>query len=240
MKKAQLTIYMILGLALVILLLISVSIMGYTVLTPQTSLNLDKSTVSQYMKACIEDVSAEGLMIIGKRGGYLNPEQYIETGDDMIGFLNSSAMPTERTVEQDLSDYISENIEDNCLKMFKVFKETGWKISHGKINVDVQLTKQSVNIIVNSPITVKKKDKELTIDNFYITHKVRLLYILDSVKNILSSYESNKRWIDIDMIAYYNYNLTIFPYKDRLIFSIKDHKSQLKGKDYTFRFAAGY
>lgn len=71
LNKGQLTIFVIIG--LVILLLVGIGLMVLKPESVQINQRLDTAEVQQYVESCLNQVAKEGLILAGAQGGYIYP-----------------------------------------------------------------------------------------------------------------------------------------------------------------------
>ncbi|MFH1770792.1 MAG: hypothetical protein ABH828_04510 [archaeon] len=90
MKKGQITIFVIMGLVLILIVGLVLFTTKFVKDAPPVEKEIENSfeqaKVKEYVEKCLEYIGEEGLLKLGSNGGYINPENY--------GFIAFNDMPT--------------------------------------------------------------------------------------------------------------------------------------------------
>ncbi len=166
-SKGQLTIFIILGIALLIVLVVLFSDRNFV------SIFIPKTPVGQ-IEDCMLDSLGEGVEIIGKQGGSISPENYYLYKDDKIeyicyaeenyeGCVNQKPLLRE-SVEKELEEYVRPKIVE-CVKEVESITE-GMSYKDPEVDVDVVLG----DVILDVKLDLKIENGENT--EFYKNIKI--------------------------------------------------------------------
>jgi hypothetical protein len=246
MKRSQITVFIILG----IILLLSFVLLTFLFIKKgefkQTEIIPENiMPVKRYLESCINDIAKEGLLIQGRQGGFIElPSQirmvrpsYISLGKNGVQkiplwyYNGESRMPDMQYMEQELEKYIRENI-DMCINGLSMFNQFVIKNSTSLVSI----TYGDVDVIadVELPIVLKDKmgGKETNLKEFGTVIPIKMGAMYKLAKNI---YEK-------EMSSWYLENVTMelmtsdeeFPFTGMEIFCgtkkwyVKDLKERLQ------------
>ena len=193
MKKAQVTIFIIIGL----FLLISVGLFSYFKSEMFRYQNLPEQfiPVAKYAEQCMNDVALEGIFQAGMNGGYIykqyeEPEAYLDAGFPATYwfFAGEDRSVSLLKLETDLNKYIEENL-NSCLNDFDAFHDQ-FTMSHIiNISADVSITSDVVTVKVDIPVEIQDEtttatlpELQVDIDNT-IGNKLFLAYQIMKTEN---------------------------------------------------------
>lgn len=253
-NKSQITIFILIGLVILlsaIFLLYLKSNVGEKE-RAQIDKNIKAPFELQPIKAfvddCLKEVAENGLILIGKQGGYYNlPKNSVKNHLFKTAYYYNKIklMPSLTTIENEISSYINEGL-DLCINNFTIFEKLGYDISQKRINAKTTISKEGVFISVNLPLEIKKNEVSQKIENFNLNvpyvHLKTIHNISEEMVNefmedeagvcLSCLYElSRKNNIYANMLDYLN---------NTLIFTLKDYNISLKDKPYNFTFAIKY
>ncbi len=159
-------------------------------------------------------------------------------GDYNLPPLNGSGPSIKSQLEYFITSYLQKNIN------LTIFSEQGFDITAGEMNVSVVIGKNDVTAFLTYPLTITKKStNELTnISYFYTNPQIRLRTIYNLAHEIInedivkilfniSDPNNNRDSMTIKKITDAN------PTDHDDIIIIRDDKSMLYAKPYTFQFA---
>jgi len=202
MKKGQLTIFIILG----IVILIGVTMTFYLSQTPDDDFNVPKiSNLPEFIDRCITISTKEAVTMAGVYGGYTRLN---DPNDGQINFLyhlgeNHSLSRIE--VASDISGYIADDIRE-CTGDFDAFKE--YQVTQGPIEVDTNIEYDKVTVKLDWVIKANQQDTELVIDEHPTqVLDVRLGKMID-IANGFVKQEMNNPFI-IDTLAMLDHDINI-------------------------------
>ncbi len=187
--KAQVAIYIIIALVLVggivVFFAFRESIFGPTV-NPELKPALD------YYQSCIEEQAKQAIDLAGSQGGHIYNEVYIPGSEyapfssqlNFLGFpvpywfyisgngLVKENVPTQSSIEDEISRYIEERLNANCY--FGDFNDKGFVVTVGEPKVKTTIADTKVSLAVTSDITVSKDDNSATKNSYSLSINSKL------------------------------------------------------------------
>lgn len=197
-KRGQVTLFIIIAIviiaAIVFIIFLQKDIIGRGL--PSS----DIAEIKQYLSDCFETKTKEGIIFLGKQGGY-----YSLDGVESINFLDEQTayywkaeqnlVPSYETTQNELNNYLNNNIA-GC------FSATA--LSEYEIIYDQCLASSTFNDIINvefnCPITIKKGDLSSTIESFSINLEAPVKKILDVSELIINEYAKKPGYVCITCI----------------------------------------
>ncbi|MBS3149869.1 hypothetical protein J4455_04230 [Candidatus Woesearchaeota archaeon] len=184
LKRGQVTIFIILGLIIVI-------IIGFVYFQRTNKVDTTEDTesnerfvtsqiepVKKLVVDCVDKESLKGLRLIGKQGGYYKPIKYKLVGDYKIAYgcyINNGErinnLPLLKSISKEFDDYMNSDSTQNeiskCIDEFKFFEESGIKVSDGNLIVTSDIKYNKVAININYPLTISKGDYSANVDSMF-------------------------------------------------------------------------
>jgi len=164
MRKAQVSMYIILGIAIVAILFTGYGVLNYSKqqrlaaeIEVNREISIESIAIKDMIDKCVQTVTDSGMKIIGQHGFYLTvpPEfQYdTDTAYWMIDTVN--VMPDSfLAVQQDLQTYVDMYLPA-CVD-FESYLQQGWSISRFNPVSNVSIYDEDIGVSVNYTITVEK------------------------------------------------------------------------------------
>ncbi|MCK4589669.1 MAG: hypothetical protein KAT77_04440 [Nanoarchaeota archaeon] len=214
-KRGQITIFIILGILLLIAIaLIVIFRREITVFQPERVLPPELAPVASYGDNCLEAVVMDGLHLMGAQGGYIyfpseienNPLSYIDTGLKIPywQYITDNRIPSLGLMEAHLSRYIEEHIND-CLEGFEPFQDQYDFIQKGAVEAETTIGDVNVVVEMEYPFEVVNKEgtKITDLDSFKVILPVKLKRVYEVAKQIMETEsEDNKlEKVTIDLIS---------------------------------------
>lgn len=197
----------------------------------------EKASIENYINGCVKKTAEEGLKQLGKQGGLITIGGYLTVPNTGIVYLynNGNRLPSMEKMQNELSFYINKKLND-CLKDFKDFKKQGWDVENGRVGAKTVVNEEDVYFEVNFQIKVSDKGRSISFERFVHKSDVRLKHIYGLVSRIVSFRENYNRAIDMKELGKYDVNITVMDNENALIYVIRDSKSRVRDKPYTFVF----
>ncbi len=243
-KRGQVSLFIIVG----IILVLAVSLL-YFVLAPDSDPGVvtaaDMAPIRNYIDLCAKSSAEDAVRLLGLQGGYINvPSPYFESVYTDIAYwyyTGDDTYPTLEKMEQELSGYMNENLLD-CIDDLRVFSDMGYAFSFGEISTQASIGQNNVEFNINYPITVIKDNRRTEISTFYQNIPVRLGYIYDISREIVSGHVEDPDWIDVSYLLGLDITPRIYPYEgSRLVYSLRDNVTITDFQlEYLFLFAAQF
>ncbi len=172
-KKAQVTIFIIIGLILLLALILIIALKQELVtFKPGEIIPTQKGKVEQFLTSCIEQVGDDALATIGAQGGYINvPADVASDGNRHLrvsSFLvvpywaygATTNIPPLEFIKRELDGYLEQNIR-NCLLNTDAFKEAYDIVEKSEIDADTEFVESKVLFNVHWAIEVRNKAGEV-------------------------------------------------------------------------------
>jgi len=243
-KKGQATIFMILGifilLSTLVLVFMNFQRLGSSeVNTEVMNEVVNIQPITSFIEKCIGEVGYDALYYLGRGGGsiVIDGEELI-TSYSIIDFLYEKGVNKIHSKEEmgeQLSFYI-DGLLDSCLNNFTDFQ--GYDFSFGDINTSTLIREEDVVFTVYYPINIESKESTTEISEFSVTLPVRLGHVREIAYSIVERQVQDPGWVDITYMSDFDVNVTIYPYnKTTLVYGIIDDKSLVYNEPYEFLFA---
>ena len=239
-KNAQITLIIAIGVFILIMASLILYLAYYfKIKNSAEPLVFEKISIENYINGCVKKTSEDGLVLLGRQGGLILLQDYLETPDVGIEYSlmnNQNKVPSIEKMQDELSFYMKNNL-DVCLKGFEDFKNQGWVVEKSDIEAKTQVNEHDVAFDVDYPIKVSDKGSTISFDRFTSRLNVRLKYIHAIVDYIVEFTAVYKNHIDLTSLNEYNVNVTAFFYDSSLVYVLEDPKSLITSEPYKFIFA---
>ncbi len=251
-KKAQITLFIILGIVIVTAALIVIYVKSNLIKTTEgEAQDIIKSpyksaNVKLFVESCLGIAASKGLTLLGIRGGFVEFPADVNTmvtSRTIIPFLyyrGEIKLPTLAKMAEELSKYIGHEMIV-CLDNFNEFKKMGYNIETGDISTTTNISDFSVVIKVDYPIIIKDEKGTTEISEFYKQVPLKLGKIYKLAEDIMAESERYDSYaviipeLDFDTDLPYDY----YPIaKDTFLWIIQDDGSQREV--YSFMFGTKY
>ncbi len=245
-KKAQMIMFVILGILIVSTLLFLIFLRGsLTFISRGGSLDEELIAINQHISSCLHDISEQEIIAIGKQGGYIKTLEgsFRFYNDTTISYLcynmeSSVKCRTRLLLKSDMEDSLNEatsillasciNLDEFSSNQYIITPEKDWKVS-------TSIGDNSVIVNLDYPIKVTSKatGDTRTNDRYSVTHN----FPLGSLYNVANRIISDEAAIgEFDPLPYMLVNkqykiIKLKPFPDK-IYVIKKATSP-----YIFQFA---
>ena len=216
-RKAQLTIFVIIGLALLLGIAAYLYYSGFGIGEPEI-ITEETMPVRNFVDNCIEAAAREGIQTIGFNGGYIyfpdpiknNPMSYLQTSpiDELRNpywwYQGNIAIPPEDLIRAQISDYVKENLKE-CAGDFAGFNEFEVR-EIGEIETFTQLNKKDVTVKAKYPLLLKYRMNGTKVklkSDYSVNIPIRLKKAYETAKRIMER-ENEEYFVEekaIDLMA---------------------------------------
>ena len=185
MKKAQVTIFIVIGLLLLIAVGISLYFSQIFFTFPGVAQEI--KPVATYITQCVEEVTLQGITLAGLQGGYLeipqelayDPEGHVDIGLKVPHWYHNeeNTGPSLNLIEEQLTTYIKKDL-NKCFDDFNALKPQFRFDELPEMRVTTKISDNKIIIKLNFPIKVYSGDTEQTRLNWqppYIPHEASFL-----------------------------------------------------------------
>ena len=239
MRKAQISIFVIIGIVIIIITGIVVYKINQNRLK-QIQLSLPEREkirpVIEYVDECIKKTTVNALTKLGDQG-LIYPTVYLASKNRKISyfyFQGKNYFPDIKEINKQISQYIKENIKE-CTGDFS---ETKFAVedSHTKINSESFFKDDYINVTINYPLKIFTQGQEILINEFSVKVKTNFKDMYSTATNIILQTKKNPNEINLDFDK--EIKLTKID-KSTLVYEITDDV-RLDNKPYRYRFAVKY
>lgn len=242
-KKAQLSIFIILAVLLVMVtVILGISYkLGFERFTDEEitqRLNEEAPVFKNVIENCVSFTSNEALKELAMQGR-IHPERYFTYLDTNVYQAAGLAIPLQE-LENELSENIQETIKPCVEDVVKETEKKGFKITRGELTVAASIDHSDVNIIMNQPITLSLRDQKRETDTFSHAFPVRLQQLWNASEQVVRTYSTTPKLINLTYLDSLDFTTTIMPYEESInLFIFEDNASNLVGQNYMYSIAVG-
>ncbi len=180
MKKAQITIFISIGIIMMLSLLVFLFLSDDIDDVPKDS---DYQIARNYIENCAKQVSEDAVMIIGLQGGYYDPIYYHEELGLKMSYLfydETILVPTESFMAEELAAYVED-------KMIFCANKTIIDYRFGSIDAEAQVNEASVSFRIDFPLELETKETKVLLDDpYFVTVKSSLPILRDTAEDIMA------------------------------------------------------
>ena len=234
--KGQVTIFLILGIVIVLIIAFFIYL----------GLNIQSSSLERYspeladdiegkIRSCVESYAEDGLMKIGKQGGYIAlPRRFLRTNYSSIAYSywrGDIVLRSLKDIENELSKYIDINLA-RCVD-FESFPKA--KITAKAPLTKVTIRDEKVDVSTVFRLLIQRNEQSFTIkDPFLLSYDIRLGYLYEELQGILNKKASDSIAEPFLDEQEKDYKLTFFEYDQgtEQVYFFYDPRSAFKGKNY--------
>ncbi len=213
-RKSQLTIFMIIGLSILIGAGLLFWMLGTSELSVQAINPADTSSIINYVQSCLEQAADDSLLEFGK------PSTIYNKGNSLV--------PSEQQAIKVLGEKSAELLAE-CAAGFKA---AGNEVVRGKPSVDVLLGEQEVIFDANYPVAVSQGQDITKAEKFGTKRKVRLKRIIQVMDELAASLK-NKNMFDITAAQTRDASLLFYVHDGKIFTKITDRTANIKNNIYS-------
>ena len=246
MSKTQVSVFVIIGILLVVVLSIifisSTNVKKQTFSSDQTTkiLNLKADQIEDYVEQCLYDISTITVFNrLGLQGGYVDPNKtgvpWKRSGFVKIPYWYKDGVdysPSIENVESQFEEFLSVYAR-NCTDFSSMESLEGIKITHPEeLIFEVSINELDVSVLFHYPVVLSIDDTKKTIENFDTRINVAYGNNFKQAKRILQNLTNtdengfNLRF-ECNNLNYDGY-INVFPINNKLV--IYDYKTFLDEK----------
>jgi hypothetical protein len=249
-KKSQIAIFIVLGILIlfvVILFIILFQNFEIKVKDEPTIKTLkrpfDVKFVDQYVQECVNQVSLDGLKVLGLQGGYIEIPKALNFQGSSFWYIDqANVQQSLNETIKILQNYIKEKLV-LCTDFDTVSKIHNINIEYEEPKVTVLYSRKSVIVEINYPIYISLDDNYRTFEYYIVTHELAFREIFEVASLLINnqlkvSFNITDPLKDLDTLGY---DVNYFMARDDIIvYTIKDIKPQKDGTYFTFIIASKF
>jgi len=227
-KKSQISMFIIIGIILVIVVSFFLYFTYSSNLTTNEKYDLleDKvGVVQNYVDECLIKVVDDATELVSYQGGFtIEPNLGFKRDDYTIAYdyyLGVNLLPTYKEVgDEQISVYIEEFLP-KCLKKTDILKPN--YVSVGEIDVDVTVDTDFFDVYVNYPITLSVEGRQRVLNGFETRKEVTLGIMLDVAYDIIENVKQDPNYIDVGYLESLGLDVEIIYIDDQtIIYKLND------------------
>ena len=234
-KRAQVTIFIIIGLIILALIFFGVYFRKEIKETLMERAIFKSIVVEEnvreavnYISNCINDVSDLAVTYVLAQGGWIKPRYYFEYYPLLVGYWkyeNKDTSPTLETIKKEMEDFVNFYVEE-CMADFyrekliiiRVTPETKIEIKPNKIIFDVSYPA----IILFNNVTYKVPDTP-----FHYEKDAELVGVYNAGNKIIDMELKNSNYVDLTYMGDLGYDVTRLPFGRDTLYLITGKTTQL-------------
>jgi len=218
MRKGQVTIFVIIGIAILLAVFLYLYLQDETsIFNPEITVPEDVVPIVTFVESCVYDAARDAILTIGMQGGfieipadirrerasYLSVDPYNLLIRPLWYYKGQTRIPTEPYLKYQISHYIEEQLPV-CVDNFKSFSHL-FEIIEGNARITTTLQDTTVSIELNYPLEIHNiRDSKITkIELFKQEVHAGLKPAYELAKNIMIS-ENDQHFLEnvtIDLMA---------------------------------------
>ena len=236
-KRGQITVFILIGLVILIAVVTTYFIIGLGV-SAKNPVEFSPESLEQYVTSCLTVTAQRGLELLGKQGGHIFLQEpfFAPLSTSFLYYKGDNRVPSLAEMENELARYIEGNIA-SCLGGFAPFTDKGWSVLPEEPKVFAAITELDVTFQLQMQITLERNGERVVVDKFFKTEDLRLKKIWTLVNAMVQSEVDTKGMIDLDIVME-TYPIVFFPYQQVLIGRLTDTSYQFTERgEYVFLFA---
>ena len=178
-KRGQATIFIIIGVVVIILVMLVVFLKGEITLKPlsaeakQNFLSSKLEPIRNHVKECITDLGASYVKALSLSGGDVNPSSFVFYKGNDVQYLcyrdggTGSCVQnilTRKNMESEINSYLDGSLP-GCINLDS-FRDGRYDISAGSIDADSEINDNNIFVSLNYPVKLISGDVKAEIDSF--------------------------------------------------------------------------
>ena len=253
-KRGQVTVFVIIGIVLIILILLFYFLKDKVSLGPPSQQNIEDQfpQIKEHIEECLVEIATPRLRQMGLQGGFINTpaDTFRNHQNNKVSYLcyDIKDQPYCRSrilrledMENELSEYILQDLQNQCLNI-NAFEKPGYDLNKGNLDIKTTISDDNVLIDANLPIKITRGDLSAEESEFSVLINVPLGRLYQASRDIVNA-ESLTGIFDTVPYSLLKTQLTskpyilqkLQPYPDKLYFlKIKDTPSE--DEEYIFQF----
>jgi len=240
--KGQVTIYVIIGLVILIIIgavaIFKNKNIDLTLPSGYASIQSDRIRIKSLVKNCGENTLREGLFFLGKQGGYYNlPKNVFKEANYSLPYYYKEYknIPQNNVLERQIELYFEDHIE-KCVNDATQF---GNRYTYELISSDAEINENKVQLHLNMPFQIEVGNFKSKLNNFTISSDIRLGHMMDVTKKAIKLVEEFPNRYDYTFSLNQDVLISIIPLPEGLdVYVITDPESEkIEFRQYALMFA---
>ena len=232
-KRGQVTIFIILGIVVLVLGGIGFYLWRISVekeVVPEIAdVPLEMQPIRLFVDKCIEEVAVPGVFLLANQGGviYEYPKMMSAQFQYIAYHLedNKDVGPDIKFMQQELARFIEDSL-GLCVNKFGEI--THLNLTFGEIKTNPVIAENEIILTIDYPITLTKESRKLSINKFRKVIPLRLGHILIVKDDVIKNIKSDPDVVELEYLTGFDVLIDILPVdKETLVYSITDEESNI-------------
>jgi hypothetical protein len=204
MKKGQVTVFIIIAVAIVVVI---GGVVYFNAVSKDGELDktgLQAHPVNALVQFCLDQTLKDGIEFIGLQGGYYDEpvlsKYYLFHNIPYYWNEGESGIPDMTIVQRELSEYIKDNLIF-CVNDFVVFENENYEVKSNDLKIDsLSILEGSVEVDVTYPIIVQSVEKTVEFKNFESSVQSELKMAYDLANQIIEEQKKTPNLVPLSFI----------------------------------------
>lgn len=231
MKRGQITLFIIMGIVLVLMIagffIIRSRLENAKVMEEiekQKDFETSVNAIDTYVQTCVDNAAVASIKFLGLIGSESPAGRYDYGADYPAAYLRDSSnnyLPGLDEWEETLSAYTGIGLE---VCDFKTFEDQGFTIEKGRAMTDVTINYDNVIFDVQYPLKVSRSENSQDLTFFRSTVPARLGYVHEVVNTLIEDTLADSDKLDLTLLLSFDVNVTVASFKldKTLVYQIND------------------
>lgn len=222
MKIGQLNLFIILGLAVLLLVLLYASVSQKIKYQPLPTARED---INKIVEWCLTESVTDSLIVLGKYGKIQNAT-FVKAMDGQVALFDK--VPALEELEQQTARLSVEKFDD-CLRVLPE------EVEHDDAEVTIIFGEETTIAKVHVPIQYTVNGQQVSVDDFSIVLQFRFKEIYSSIVEAVALFA--EPMLDISALAALPGQVEITTINDIVVVTMHDNTTLLEDEPYQYRFA---
>lgn len=239
--KAQISIFIIIGLIIIIIIGLALFNMGLiSKLWKKSFKNIGDVDLSlkSSVQECLKMTGEEALKLVAIQGR-VYPENFFAYQNNKVYYASEGIITIEE-MQDEISTYINDNIKLCTQRIFDDFRKSGVEVNENNPTAKTVIAPEDVSVSLNYPIefVLVITNQKNSVSEFVQRFDVRLGKLHEISSTIVKASENNQGLINMTYLNNLDVQTTVIPYEDgTTIFFLEDTKSRIRQFNYAYSFA---
>jgi hypothetical protein len=203
-KRGQITIFIVLGLVVLLITFLLSVIAQNTVLSIIQPNELNIASLTNFITSCVETTTEQGVYFVSLRGGYYETlEPYILYENVKVPYYwhqEQTLMPSKEMIQNEIESYVRDNIP-RCIHNFNVFRNLGYEFNEKEIEIEIVMRGSAIIINVEYPILISRKESTTELNSLRTSIQIALEEKYSLVTEFMDQQRKNNNSIPLGFLA---------------------------------------
>lgn len=245
MKRGQVTIFVILGLVIIVAVGFVVVYKDTLFSSPSSlkeketiSLTQSQQEIKSMVESCLKSTGNKAIILAGYQGFYITPpKQSVDYMIYKVPYLYDNGInrvPSPSVIEKQLSDYVNNNVKD-CYYISD-------DVEYGEAETTTEIQNDRVFFYLKLPVKITKGESVSELDSFNAEVPVRLGELYAITKTFVENSDKEKLCLSclLDISLQNNLYTEVVEIDDDVVIIFNDQKSKIDETNYVLQFGVNY